>query len=78
MGSLADEVRSKPKLPVPAVRKAIRDKAEVPQDRMAQELGVHRVTFLRWERGDRTPRGAHLSAYARLLRELDEATTAAA
>jgi transcriptional regulator with XRE-family HTH domain len=45
---------------------------------MARELGVHRVTFLRWERGDRSPRGAHLDAYARLLRELDEATHAVA
>lgn len=45
---------------------------------MARELGVHRVTFLRWERGDRTPRGAHLDAYSRLLRELDEATRAVA
>jgi DNA-binding transcriptional regulator YiaG len=76
--SLADEVRSRPKLPVPAVRQAIRRKAEVAQDRMARELGVHRVTFLRWERGDRTPRGAQLDAYARLLRELDEATQSAA
>jgi DNA-binding XRE family transcriptional regulator len=78
MGSLADEVRSRPKLPVPAVRQAIRQKAEVAQDRMARELGIHRVTFLRWERGDRNPRGEHLNAYARLLRELDEATQSAA
>ena len=77
IGSLAEEVRSRPKLPDPAVRQAIRRKADVPQDRMAQELGVHRVTFLRWERGDRTPRGAQLDAYARLLRELDEVTHAA-
>jgi DNA-binding transcriptional regulator YiaG len=78
IGSLAEEVRSRPKLPDPAVRQAIRRKADVPQDRMARELGVHRVTFLRWEHGDRTPRGAHLEAYSRLLRELDEATSVAA
>lgn len=78
MGSLADEVRARPRLPAPAERQAIRRKADVPQDRMALELGVHRVTFLRWERGDRTPRGARLEAYARLLHELDEATRAAA
>lgn len=78
IGSLIDEVRSRPRLPVPAIRQAIRLKADVPQDRMAQELGVHRVTFLRWENGDRTPRGAHLEAYSRLLHELDEATSAAA
>jgi DNA-binding transcriptional regulator YiaG len=78
MGLLADEVRTRPKLPSPAVRQEIRRKADVAQDRMAQELGVHRVTFLRWERGDRTPRGARLDAYAQLLRDLDEATRAAA
>jgi DNA-binding transcriptional regulator YiaG len=78
MGSLTDEVRARPKLPAPAIRQAIRRQADVPQDRMARELGVHRVTFLRWERGDRSPRGAHLDAYARLLRELDEATHAVA
>jgi DNA-binding XRE family transcriptional regulator len=78
IGSLADEVRVRPQLPAPAIRQAIRRKADVPQDRMARELGVHRVTFLRWERGDRTPRRDHKDAYARLLRELDEATRAAA
>lgn len=78
MGLLADEVRARPKLPDPAARQEIRRRANIPQDRMARELGVHRVTFLRWERGDRTPRGEHRSAYARLLRELDEATRAAA
>jgi HTH-type transcriptional regulator/antitoxin MqsA len=78
IGSLVDEVRNRPKLPERAVREAIRLKAGVPQHRMAQEFGVHRVTFLRWERGDRTPRGAHLAAYARLLSELDEATGTAA
>lgn len=75
---LLDEVRARPQLPTPDVRQAIRRKAHVPQDRMARELGVHRVTFLRWERGDRTPRGAQLDAYARLLRELEEATHVAA
>jgi DNA-binding XRE family transcriptional regulator len=78
IGSLADEVRNRPKLPAPAIRQEIRRKADVPQDRMARELGVHRVTFLRWERGDRTPRGENRAAYARLLRELDEATHTAA
>lgn len=78
IGSLAEEVRTRPKLPEPAVRQAIRRKADVAQDRMARELGVHRVTFLRWERGDRTPRGTHRDAYARLLNELDEATRSAA
>lgn len=78
MGSLIDEVRARPKLPPPAERQAIRLKAGVPQDRMARELDVHRVTFLRWERGDRNPRREHLDAYARLLHELDEATRAAA
>lgn len=73
MGSLADEVRSRPRLPAPEVRRAIRQRADVSQDRMARELGVDRVTLLRWEQGTRSPRGAQLAAYAALLSDLDAA-----
>ncbi len=34
---------------------------------MAAELGVHRLTFIRWENGTHDPRGANRERYARLL-----------
>jgi len=37
---------------------------------MAAELGVHRLTFVRWETGVHEPRGENAERYARLLAEL--------
>ncbi len=55
------------KLPSPKIRRAIRQSATVTQVRMAAELGVHRVTFARWENGELEPRGDNRARYARLL-----------
>jgi DNA-binding transcriptional regulator YiaG len=78
MSSLVAEVREARTLPRPDVARAIRVTAGVSQARLAAELGVHELTVHRWETGTHSPRGAVRLAYARLLRELDEATRAAA
>ncbi|MGO8873383.1 MAG: helix-turn-helix transcriptional regulator [Acidimicrobiales bacterium] len=71
MSDLLAEVRDALALPPPAVARAIREAADVTQERMAAELGVHRVTVARWEQdGGRSPRGELRARYARLLREL--------
>jgi DNA-binding transcriptional regulator YiaG len=67
--TLIEEVQAW-KLPSPRIRRAIRQAAAVTQVRMAAELGVHRVTFARWETGDLEPRGDNRTHYARLLAEL--------
>lgn len=37
---------------------------------MADELGVHRMTLVRWEAGERHPRGSVAAGYAVLLEQL--------
>jgi DNA-binding transcriptional regulator YiaG len=72
--TLIDEVRSR-RLPPSGVRRAIRLAAGVSQVRMASELGVHRLTFVRWETGVHEPRGESRERYARLLAELQQASS---
>ncbi len=71
---LVDEVRQARTLPEPQVARMIRLSADVSQERIAQELGVHRMTVARWESGLRRPRGAMRARYAQLLRELRAAS----
>jgi DNA-binding transcriptional regulator YiaG len=73
MSALAEEVRESLSLPSPGVAREIREAAMVSQERLAAELGVHPLTVLRWEAGTRTPQGELRRAYARLLRELQDA-----
>ncbi len=70
--TLIDEVRARPQLPPVKVRRAIRLAADVSQMRMAAELGVHRITFIRWESGTYEPRGDNRERYAKLLAELQQ------
>lgn len=72
MSGLLEEVRSTRGLPSPALARAIREAAGVSQDRLAEELGVHRVTVARWEAGTRRPQGRRLAAYLSLLDALRE------
>lgn len=72
MSSLLDEVRAARRLPPPAMRRAIRQAAGVTQQRIADELGVDRVTVTRWEAGRRHPRGELAARYTRLLDALQE------
>jgi DNA-binding transcriptional regulator YiaG len=68
--NLLDEVRQAKKLPPPEAARDIRLAAGVTQERLAQELGVHRMTVQRWETGERRPSGVHRAAYATLLEAL--------
>ena len=74
MTPLLAEIRSKPRPPLPALAKATREAAGVSQERLAEELHVHRVTVARWEAGVRTPRDKLLADYVELLAELREVT----
>jgi transcriptional regulator with XRE-family HTH domain len=77
MGTLADEVQLMATLPGPAERMAIRRRARVSRERVADELGVQPLAVARWERGTREPRGELRLRYARLLRMLDGIVTSA-
>lgn len=70
--ALLDEVRAASRLPSPEEAKRIRCAARVSQGRLAEALGVHRVSVARWEAGEREPQGELRAAYATLLRELEE------
>jgi DNA-binding XRE family transcriptional regulator len=59
------------RLPSPARRREIRERAGVSLRRMAAALGVDPMSAARWERGDVTPRLDHAVAYRRLLGELE-------
>jgi DNA-binding transcriptional regulator YiaG len=56
----------------PGVARAIRLNAGVSQAALAAELGVHRMTVNRWERGARRPSRTQLVAYRRLLDQLQD------
>jgi DNA-binding transcriptional regulator YiaG len=77
MTGLLDEVRAAVSLPDPATRMAIRRRAHVSRQRMAEELGCHIISVARWERGTRNPHGDLRVRYAQLLGLLDEVATAA-
>jgi DNA-binding transcriptional regulator YiaG len=77
MSGLLDEVAESLSLPSPAKARAIREAAGVSQTRMAQELGRAPLTIHRWETGATVPTGEQRIAYARLLRDLDQAVRAA-
>lgn len=72
MSHLAEELSFVRRLPSPVMRKAIRETAGVSQQRIADELQVHRVTVARWESGARHPRGPILERYSLLLAELKD------
>jgi transcriptional regulator with XRE-family HTH domain len=69
--SLIREVRAR-QLPSVERRRAIRRAAGVSQIRMAAELGVHRLTLVRWENGTIEPRGDNRAHYANLLARLQQ------
>lgn len=73
---LLARVRALRDLPAPNSRKATREAAGVSQGDCAEVLGVSQQAFARWEHGDRTPSGEHLTAYVKLLRSLQQAMAA--
>jgi DNA-binding transcriptional regulator YiaG len=66
--------RALKRLPAPRDRRRIRERAGISQADVASALDVSRIAVLRWERGDRTPRGATLVAYVKLLDRLTAET----
>lgn len=58
------------RLPSARVLRLIRLEAGVSQQRLADELGVHRTSVARWEGGNRRPRGDRLDRYLTLLESL--------
>jgi DNA-binding XRE family transcriptional regulator len=77
MEDLIQEVRETRKLPKPHVARLIRLSAGVTQERLAREVGVHRVTLARWEAGECQPRGEVRVKYARILAALKDEMSAA-
>jgi DNA-binding transcriptional regulator YiaG len=74
--SALEAVRTPPlnaPLPLPAERKAIRERYGVTQQAIADVIGVSRLSVSGWERGTSEPTGANATKYARLLREMKEA-----
>ena len=67
--SLTHELQAA-RLPMPPVARAVRQAAGATQSRVAEALGVHRLTVSRWETGERRPRGEMRARYASLLAEL--------
>ena len=75
--TLTDDIQQAQQLPAPKRARMIRAEAGVSQERLARELGVHRVTLARWESGDSLPRGLEIRArYAQLLADLRMASAA--
>lgn len=75
MSQLVEDVRLARRLPPPRMARTIREEAGASQAAVAAELGVHRMTVVRWEAGTRRPRGQQLAAYVALLDQLREAVS---
>lgn len=74
MNNLAELVKARRDLPVPKMRRALREAAGVSQDAIAIAVGVHRMTVNRWESGRCEPTPAHVVAYAAIMRALQDET----
>jgi DNA-binding transcriptional regulator YiaG len=72
VSNLADRVRAG-QLPMPVVRKRIRESANVSLRVMATELGVSVMSMSRWESGGTTPTLDNAIAYRKLLDDLPQA-----
>jgi DNA-binding transcriptional regulator YiaG len=70
MHAVLEEVRMARSLPSPKMARAIREAAQLSQDRVADALGVSRVCVSRWELGLRKPRRKNRAAWAALLAAL--------
>lgn len=65
--ALVERVRSRRRLPEPALRRALRESAGLSQGDLATALGVTRSAVSRWEAGQREPRGVMVADYLKLL-----------
>ncbi len=62
--------RIRRRLPEPAVRRLLRERARLSQREVGRALGVDAPTVSRWESGHRTPSGSLLEGYVALLDRL--------
>jgi predicted transcriptional regulator len=62
--------RARRRLPPPAARRQLRERAGVSQHDLAAEIGVTRACISRWEDGVRDPRPANLARYLDVLDRL--------
>lgn len=62
--------RARRRVPPPAVRRLLRERAGLTQSELARALGTTRPTVTRYETGTRTPRGETLLRYLDLLDRL--------
>ena len=58
------------RLPDPAIRRLLRERAGLSQRELAEALGVSRPTVTRWELGQRVPQGDLAERYAAALERL--------
>lgn len=68
--TLIEEARAIAAMPSPEDARQLRLSAGIGLARMADAVGVSRVTLAAWESGERRPRGEHRLQYARTLAEL--------
>lgn len=68
--TLIEEIRTIRSLPPPHRARQIRVLSGVTQQRLADEIEVHRVTLAKWEAGAAVPRGEARLRYAQVLAEL--------
>jgi DNA-binding transcriptional regulator YiaG len=65
-----EQSRLRRRLPDPAHRRLLRERAGLSQGDVARALNVGRPTVCRWESGERDPGPVHLGAYLALLDRL--------
>ena len=70
MDRLRERLRLRRSLPAGENLRAARIAAGLTMQDVAEALGVHVTSVLRWERGKRKPRGANAERYAVLLQDL--------
>ncbi len=67
--------RTRRRLPDPAIRRLLRERAGLTQQELADALDVARPTLTRWELSSRTPRGELLVRYLDVLDRLASEAT---
>jgi transcriptional regulator with XRE-family HTH domain len=69
--TLLEEIGAGLALPAPDETRALLEKAHVSRKRLAEDMGLNRVTVSRWINGTRTPRGKNLVAFVSRLAEIE-------
>jgi transcriptional regulator with XRE-family HTH domain len=70
------QARQRRRLPDPAARRSLRERAGISQGALADAVGVSSGAVSRWESGERAPSGERLEAYLTALDRLARETLA--